>query len=228
MNRRRKLIIAAMFVAPLLVVGAACTFPDVTYRNGDAATQPGAETGQGTDGPVTNADGPVDTDSPMGDDAGQAQEGSIGDADASSRPEGSTVVEDAAGCEVRCDCDDDGYLKTGCDAAVPGLDTKPVKGLDDCDDLDDQVHPGQVAYFSDIPIAPNTGDWDCNKTIEKGYSELPCPTLVTSCPANNPPKTFTTTVGCGVSAQYYRCVPDNLGCKAEAIDPLHPLPQACR
>lgn len=230
MNRRRKILIAAMFVAPLLVVGAACTFPDVSFRDGtDAATQqPGNETGPGTDSPVDTPDSPNNTtDAPTTDDqTAPPQDGGLGDADARTRPDGSVVIEGGAGCDARCDCDLDGYLKFGCDAAAPG-DTHVILGVDDdCDDFDDQVHPGQIAYFEDKPVPPNTGDWDCNKTIQKGTAETVCPSIsVGGCDFD----TFNQTVGCGEQAILYRCKTSGVGsCAATALHPTKPDTQSCR
>lgn len=111
---RRRWLVVPLFAAPLVVIGVACSFPDVTY-----APAGGAEAGATID-----ASEPSDARP---------------DVEVTGYEGGSLV--DANDCAQRtpCDCDGDHYYAVGCDAGLPDGAV-----ANDCDDLDSFRHPDQI------------------------------------------------------------------------------------
>jgi hypothetical protein len=152
MNGRRKLLVLALAISPVLVIGAACSFPEVSFAPSGAGSEGGSDGGK-SDSPVT-VDGQVVGANEDVDPDGGSQE-------AATRPEGGAKV-DAAGCT--CDCDHDGFVGPGnvCD----GGGGPP----NDCDDLDDFIKPdaGFVAAPWTSKHTP-ADDWNCDGTRTKQY-----------------------------------------------------------
>jgi hypothetical protein len=179
-----------------LALAFACGFPDPAFvadadgggpggGDGEAGPDPAREDGGTEGGAITDA--PGDTVVPPGDDADVIVD--RGDA---------TVVEPDAACKTSnlCDCDNDGYTSTACDAGT------------DCDDRDPLVHPNQT-YVGTPPPREDGGDWDCSGQIDKQYAyDLRCDAIV-SC---NAAEGFANDPACGEPAPYIRCKP--------AISPL--------
>lgn len=150
MRHKRALFCSFAMVVVTFAIGAACTFPDVSFAPpGATNTEAGS-----SDGPV--ADGIVGTDF----DATVLVDGSDPDA-LIVRDAGAKI--DAAGCAAaECDCDGDGFKatqKAGCEG-----------GLDDCDDHDERVRPNQ-GYLIATPEPPIFGDWNCSTAVEKLYPD---------------------------------------------------------
>lgn len=207
--RQRRLLFALLVAAPIGAVAVACTFPEVTFTEGSGEAGPDSPSASSSSGVLPTTDA-----SEAGGDTGSIflDDGGLG-VDVAKREDASVI--DAAGCDARCDCDDDGYLKEGCDAAAPG-DTVTVKGIDDCDDLDKLVHPGQ-GYSDAVPRAgsPKPGDWDCDGVVTKGIKEdFQCVGLGAGiCSADDPPK-FKGAVGCGERGDILNCsTKAPLGCE---------------
>ncbi len=198
--RRRRVLAVAMFAAPLVVVGVACSFPEVTFS-------PGAEAEAGT--------------SPDADEDASASDGAASDVtfvtDAVTREDASAAIADASLCETRpkCDCDDDGYAATDCDVDAGGLLSpkgEPLK-LGDCDDLDPLRHPGQ-GFVDEVPADGKDGDWNCDQRVER------FPAAKVTCRGNG----LTGCVGdpgylvepvCGTANDVYACETPALGaCKS--------------
>lgn len=93
-----------------------------------------------------------------------------------------------------CDCDGDGVLSADCNGV-------------DCNDHDQQVKPGQTAYF--LEPSPGHGfDYDCNTTIEyEEKIELTCDALA----CDEVTQAFIGTPSCGTeAAEWGRCVARSL------------------
>lgn len=191
MTRRKVVLGGLIFVAPLLVVAAACSFPEVSFGEA-SAEEAGAE--EETGSPEAAAPDVVDDDDPYRLPDG----GSIGDV--AVRDDATARVEDASGCEATCDCDNDGFLKIDCDAGEDASGKQPG----DCDDLDPLRHPG-APYTAAEPVG-HDGDWDCDGRIDK----LPKPNLKCSgvrllgCSGGSG---FIVDPACGTTADYYSCRP---------------------
>jgi hypothetical protein len=149
-TRKRALLCACAMAVATFVLGAACTFPDVSFAPpGGTGTEAGSP-----DGAV--ADGGLGSDF----DATVLVDGSDPDA-LIVRDAGAKI--DAAGCApAACDCDGDGFndtLKAGCEG-----------GLNDCDDHDERVRPNQ-GYLIATPESPVFGDWNCSMAVDKLYPD---------------------------------------------------------
>lgn len=155
MNARRKLLLVALAASPLLAIGAACSFPDVSFAPSGGVPESGTtDSPTGSDGPVTGEGGSVvganeDVD-PMG-----------ATKDASTVPDGGGHIE--AGPDGCCDCDDDQVMADG------GSCAKPAR---DCDDLNPFIFPGQGPVSSSMwnTAWTPTYDWDCNGVVLKQYN----------------------------------------------------------
>jgi hypothetical protein len=183
---RRRVLALAMFALPLVVVGVACTFPDVSF------------------GPADDKDSGKDPSPDAASDAVADQE--LGDA---VRREDGSLVGDPSICDTdaraKCDCDDDGFAATDCDAGVDATTLKSLDGsflkLGDCDDLDALRHPGQT-YVEDVPPPGKDGDWDCNGKIDYFPSQgITCNLGALGTCSGGPG--FVTAPPCGTPADYY-------------------------
>jgi len=161
MNARRKIFLIALVAAPLLGIGAACTFPDVSF-----APAGGVPEGGGGDGSMTNGDGATDGTVKVG--ANEDVDPDGGAEEAATRAEGGPMI-DAAGCT--CDCDHDLFQPaTGSCDGGPG--PRP-----DCDDFDDFIKPdaGFVAAPWTSTHYAVTDDWNCDGVRTKQYDyNQPC------------------------------------------------------
>lgn len=136
--KRRRVLLTIVVPAIAAIIGAACTFPEVTFLG---VSDGGNDTGSGESG---TTDGGSDSPTRV-------------DAD----PDGEVIVVDGgrvdeASCDSACDCDDDKYLSAACAEG----------GLVDCDDLDDRTHPNQK-YLAIPPEPPRNGDWNCVGGLER-------------------------------------------------------------
>lgn len=160
MTPRRKIVLLALAISPVLLIGASCSFPDVSFSPAGGTPESGtSDSPTGSDGPATGDAAAVGANEDV-DPTGSTM-------DATTRPEGGPKI-DAAGCA--CDCDNDGFQKStgGCDGG-PG--PRP-----DCDDLDDFIKPdaGFVAADWTSPHTPS-GDWNCDGVRTKQYDyNQPC------------------------------------------------------
>lgn len=197
MNRRRKILVGALVLAPLAVM-AACTFPDVTFAPAGADGSL-ADGGNTTNDGAASADGSRDGGLTDGD-VFESQDGALVDA---SSPDGATIITDASVCQGKCDCDGDEYFKIGCNEAGPNDDasTAGKLGGNDCDDRNSFVHPNQT--LSDAPPEPDGGaDWNCSGAIEKAYEEDDCKAAgFLNCQGSS----FKQPVPCGQKGDYYGC-----------------------
>ncbi|MBX3211095.1 MAG: hypothetical protein KF850_03610 [Labilithrix sp.] len=170
----------------------ACSFPEVTFGPPD-------DVEAGDDAPAPGEGGAADVTDALEEeeqDAGPILiDGSTVDAlvvvDAGGKV-------DAAGC-ASCDCDDDNYSdldKPGCDLAG---------GAPDCDDTDSRTHPNQGFLF-DKAEPPRNGDWDCNGTVEKLWTneQATCSGLTLGLGCSNI-FGFTAPVACGEKGTWIRC-----------------------
>lgn len=156
MNARRKLLLLAVTVAPLVAIGAACSFPDVSF-----APAGGTEGGTG-DGPNGGDDARTD--------AGDG--GTVGaneDVDPTGATKDAAIISDEAGGHIEagpdgcCDCDTDQVMADG------GACGKPSG---DCDDLNRFIFPGQGPVGSSVWNSTwiPAYDWDCNGVVLKQYN----------------------------------------------------------
>lgn len=154
MNRRRVILGAALFIAPIFAVVAACSFPDVSF----GPPEPG---GEEEAGPAEAA--PPDAGGGASDSAREPEL-----ADAAFRDDATARV-DASDCGVCDDCDNDGYLSVECDAG----DDAGGEPLGDCDDFDPLRHPGR-SWVAEKPIG-HAGDWDCDGKVDRFHkTDLRC------------------------------------------------------
>ena len=190
MTRRRALLAGTTFLAPLLVVAGACTFPDVTFAVG-------AEADGGS-----SADGTAETSSF---DGNSTQDVVINEA---TTRDDATAIVDASVCETRtrCDCDNDEYADKACDvdaSSILSYKGNPLKP-GDCDDLDPLRFPN--APLRELPPVGHEGDWNCNGVLEAS------PSRNLACGGNG---TLGCTGGsgylgappCGTTADFYSCEP---------------------
>jgi hypothetical protein len=207
MNRRR-LIAIVTFALPLVAVGAACTFPDVTFgaaEDTDAATE-GAVDGGGTDSPFD-----------------------VGDFGDVARRDDATQVVDANACGadgmIKCDCDDDEYADINCDVDASGILSSKGNPLKpgDCDDLDGLRHPDAPLTY-EIPVG-HDGDWNCDGTLEREpKGNIKCGGTGLGCTGN---PGFLSEPGCGTEADFYACEPSGL-LSACVATPKGKATRACR
>jgi hypothetical protein len=161
MNGRRKLLVLALAITPVLAIGAACSFPDVSFAPAGSGSEGGTDGG--------NSDAPVTVDAHVvGANEDVDPTGAM--MDASTVPDAQRIEAGPAGC---CDCDMDGYKPdSGSDAAMCA--NLPSR---DCDDLNMYVNPdsGFVASATfDSPHTPSF-DWNCDGTRTKQYDyNQPC------------------------------------------------------
>lgn len=194
MIRRRAFAFFAPF-AFVLGAAAACSFPDVSFRDGST-----------TDG-APSSDSPSGNDGPAGDDADGSDATIDAVGDAIVRDDASQRVDEASCNDADpCDCDHDTHRRIGCD------------GGDDCDDLDPLIHPKQAKYVeSDWPADskyPVVGDWDCNGKTEYEFdSGISCST--TSCLATPPTGYALNGVACGEKQTIYTC--SGIGCNLTPV-----------
>ena len=174
----------------------ACTFPSVEYTS----TTDHPDTGPDTN--ATMADATSDADLVV---------------EASTRPQDAGPILDAAICATKplCDCDNDGFLSSNCDA---GADAKAMTGKPggDCDDLDPFRKPSQT-FTDQVPAEGGTYDWNCSGAVDKAYPENPaCTGLLGVIPCAG--EGFQKAVGCGATADYYKCQSNGVGCVLTAFD----------
>ncbi len=152
MNGRRKLLVLALAISPVLAIGAACSFPDVSFAPAGAGSEGGVDGGN-SDSPVT-VDGRV-----VGANEDVDPMGSL--KDATTVPDGGGHIE--AGPDGCCDCDNDQVMADG------GACGKPSR---DCDDLNFYIHPGQGPVGSSTwnTTWTPTYDWDCDGVVLKQYN----------------------------------------------------------
>ncbi|MDF2691861.1 MAG: hypothetical protein K0S65_244 [Labilithrix sp.] len=208
MNRRR-LIAIVTFALPLVAVGAACTFPDVTFgaaENNDAASEDG-----GVDG--GDADSTFDA-------------GDFGDV---ARRDDANQILDASACGadgmIKCDCDDDEYADMNCDVDAAGIVSKRGNPLrpGDCDDLDGLRHPN-AGLTEAIPVG-HDGDWDCDGTVEREpKGNIKCSGSGLGCIGD---PGFLSEPGCGTKADFYGCEAPGVLAACVAT-PKGPVTQLCR
>lgn len=159
--KRSRFVVGAV-LSGALGAAVACSFPDVSFKDGAGSQVDGEEDAAiispPSDGPAT-----VDADVP------DVEPGETLDA-------ASLIPVDAAGCTT-CDCDGDGYDRVddaGC--RRDGGGGKPV----DCDDTIKAINPGNTKWISNRwPTSskhPVIGDWDCS-----GITEKDPPSDVTAC-----------------------------------------------
>jgi hypothetical protein len=110
-----------------------------------------------------------------------------------------------------CDCDNDTYVRDGCDAG-------PDATID-CDDLNPAIHPGQSfvsAHWDNASPHVPAGDWNCDGVVTKQYA------YDFTCAGGPPPLACTGTEGligdpeCGQTASYETCTNGPVGCKPSA------------
>ncbi|MBX3263400.1 MAG: hypothetical protein KIS78_13070 [Labilithrix sp.] len=189
---RRRVLAAAMFAAPLVIVGVACSFPEVTF-------------GPGADGGSSPAADSSEVDASTSDVSFVT--------DAVTREDGTAAIADASVCETRpkCDCDDDGYADEACDVDASSLLSSKGEPLKpgDCDDLDPLRHPGQ-GFVDEVPAEGKDGDWNCDDEVER------FPLAKVTCSGNG----LTGCVGspgylvepvCGTANDVYACEASGLG-----------------
>lgn len=204
MNRRRKVLAAAAFAAPLIVVVAACSFPEVTFSTGQPVNQDG-----GVDGSTTTSSSSGSTENDGSIPIVLPDGNVIGDEVIDVTPDSGVVV-DAAGCDAKCDCDNDGYLKIGCSQLTPADDPDAGKaGGGDCLDTDSNVHPGITKYVKSKPTPPNQGDWNCINGVERSIPQVKANQCtgappVTGC-AGPGGEVAASPTGCGELADFYEC-----------------------
>ena len=158
MNARRKIFLIALAAAPLLGIGAACTFPDVSFAPAGGAEGGMSDSPNGSDGPVTGEGGSVGANEDV-DPTGAMK-------DATTVPEGGQRLE--AGADGCCDCDDDFFKEDGGTCSFPAQD---------CDDLNKYVNPDSGYVASDTWDSPHLPkfDWDCDGVRIKQYDyNQPC------------------------------------------------------
>ena len=187
-----------MFAAPFVVVGVACTFPDVSFGppgsgDEDAAREAGSEGG---------ADGGTDA-------ADLADVFDFGDV--ATRDDANQVIDaNACGDKPLCDCDGDGYLDIHCDAGPDAAG--PGKKPGDCDDLDPLRYPGAPPTDA-VPVG-HEGDWDCDGVVKRTpAAEIKCSgTGLTGCLGG---PGFLNKPACGTKADAYSCEASGiLACQA--------------
>lgn len=135
-------------------------------------------------------------------DADGEDAGSIVDATVADSPDyDALIVEDAgaridaSGC-TSCDCDNDGFLRTGCGDAGEDAAT-------DCNDDDTRYRPNQ-GFVSALPEPGRSGDWNCDGKIEKVYpTNVKCSLIsLTSCAGAHG---FEGDPGCGEEGKFIHC-----------------------
>lgn len=197
-RRRRRILLGTLIAVPFVVVGVACSFPEVTFDDGVEA---------GVEGSTSSSSGSSLVD-------GGGKDGPIQELkpDAAQRPDGEGPVS-AGSCAdaTPCDCDGDGYLRSDCpddagaDANMPG---------GDCDDLDPIRHPGAGAkpYPWDAAQPGVEGDWNCDGKGERTPKLINCPPAKAipivggKCPgADDGFITDPDELNCGYSADIYHC-----------------------
>lgn len=184
-SRRRAIAFAFVIAAPLVVVAAACSFPEVTFGPiaGPEGGTPDSPTST-TDSPTTDSPGPT-TDAPNTSDAmsdaDAADPGALdasdlfdgGAIDADTRKDGEDTVVDASICSTRplCDCDNDTYRDEACaQKAIDAGDASLSSTLkpNDCDDREPLRNPGEDFHADPVPAgATHGGDWNCNTAVER-------------------------------------------------------------
>jgi hypothetical protein len=181
MTGGRKLLLLALAVSPVLVIGAACSFPDVSFAPAGAGSEGGTGDGGTGEGAVVGANEDVDPD-------GASQE-------AATRPDGGGKA-DAAGCT--CDCDHDGFTAMGnvCEGGT--------SAMLDCDDLDTLIKPDSgfvAADWSSTHSPP--GDWNCDGVRTKQYDYNQKCNDVNNC---NGKSGFNDDPNCGETMTYNNCL----------------------
>ncbi len=191
MNARRKIALLAIAISPVLVIGASCTFPAVSFAPAGGTPETGT-----TDGPTGSdamADGGGDVVKVGAnedvDPDGASQE-------AATRPDGGPMI-DAAGCT--CDCDHDHFQPAtgGCDGG-PG----PIP---DCDDFDPFIYPGQgfvAAPWTSKTHMPSD-DWNCDGVRTKQYDYNQKCNDPNNC---NGKSGFNDDPNCGETALFNNCI----------------------
>jgi hypothetical protein len=164
MNRRVAFLLT--LAGSAAAIGAACTFPEVSFVGGDAGASSGTNAEGGSSG--------TDLHPPSGDGGEQ----SVDPTKVGSDPDAGHVVNDDE-CLTKhppCDCDEDGWADYAC------VDAGPVGGYDaglkhwDCDDRITDRHPDagyqQVAMQSGRPGLQD--DWDCDNKVDTLYHQYSC------------------------------------------------------
>lgn len=133
-------------------IGAACSFPDVSFAPAGIVEGGPAESGEGSvDGAKNDAGKPVG--------ANEDVEESGATSDATTAPD-SQRIEGGAGC---CDCDNDTFMIDG------GMCAKAPR---DCDDLNPYIYPSQTFVSSPVwdSLHIPTYDWNCDGVPTKQYN----------------------------------------------------------
>lgn len=203
-------LVLAGLVTGSVVIGVACTFPDVSFDDG---ASPDTEAGVAPDVDVPDVEVPEDS----GDDRPDVS--LPPDVDPDGEDAGTVTLDDASltpvdsGCGS-CDCDEDGYDRL----ELPMCDGGGVKPGVDCDDTIKAIHPGQTDFVADTwpnaSIHPIVGDWDCDNKVIKQYNyKVNCGLL---CAGS---KGFSDDPQCGGRGNYVECtgLPPLL-CGSKAVD----------
>lgn len=152
-------------------------------------------------GPRPSSDAPV-VDTGAGDGDTPVADGGAEDADAT------------VSCATPCDCDGDGFLDLACDGGT------------DCDDHDDRRKP-DAGYRSEVPTAPNDGDWNCSGVVEREFdSGIACSNYsMALCMVR---RGFTgPSPDCGGNASFHTCRWNPAGAGSCTFDPKNET-QRCR
>ena len=237
MNRRRKIFVTIGVALPLVGLFAACTFPDVTF-----GTTNGSEAGVGaeTAPEAASSSSGCTTDSGEGGSV-LLEDGGLNVGDVVTRDPDATdgIVQDAASCAARCDCDDDGYLdKAKPDCGVPTIyDDAGSTKLGDCDDQDKLANPGAITFSEVVPRvnSPAPGDWNCDGKRETLFQEdFLCQGISVAgggCTNNGTDGKFKGAVTCGTKADLYDCKSKGGlagGCEDKAHTPVPTQKQLCK
>jgi hypothetical protein len=155
MNARRKLLLVAIAISPVLLIGAACSFPDVSFAPAGGTPESGtSDTPMGSDGQVTGDGAAVGANEDV-DPTGAMM-------DASKVPDSQRIEAGPDGC---CDCDNDQFKPDSSACASTSLPSR------DCDDLNPYIHPssGFVASATFDSTHTPAFDWDCDGVRVKQY-----------------------------------------------------------
>lgn len=189
---------AVTSVMIVLACGAwiACSFPSVSFVNGDAGTDATLDTSATDTGATDTAkEGAKDAATDAAEDDATSDEPDFPDGDPDAYADGFSP----------CDQDHDKWKSAGC-------------GGGDCNDLDPQVHPG-ADFHTEVHDGSPDWDWNCNGQPDYQYpSKVPCSGLVaTGCSGGGG---FGADVACGQTGNYIiTCGGPPLGtCAATATD----------
>lgn len=191
MRPRRVFVVAILAAAITCAIGAACSFPDVTFAPG------GNETGAGDGG----TDGST-SDSPIG----------MTDAAVTDAPpplDGESAKPDTGACVDPCDCDKDGFKTKDASCGMTGGN--------DCDDTDNRAKPGQN-FLTEQATKDTKGDWNCDGNPERLIQNVnvTCGGATDSCPLGK--DGLRSDIPCGALGEYVYCKPNGLGVGCFQVD----------